>query len=490
MEIPAPRSQQGGRYPSSGHRARTISLVLFCSFLVVLPALWQSRIQAGDFSSHVYNAWLAQQIENGTVKGGLVLAHPKTNVLFDLILANLVSVCGFETAQRVAASLLLLNFFWSAFSAARVASGRAPWFLTPFLLILAHGWVYHVGFCNFYLGMGISLWALTLGWKNRPVGAALALPVLALAAVAHALPAAWAGGTMVYFWISNRIHEAHRWKLLAGSILLLAIASISLLTRPGTTWVLAQLMSATAADQALVYGGNYWVISSAIFACWVVVLIRVTEVRMLTLTGQWLLLTAAAVALVPREIVLPGYHAQLGYISDRMSLAVGVAACAVAASMRPSRLVRAGFIGLATLFFYFQFVDTDRLNRVEREMELAVAQLPRLSRVVGAVTFCGDPEYRPNPATHMIDRVCIGKCFSYGNYEPSTWQFRVRATSENGAVVENAVDSFSIRTGSYIVKERDLDLFAVVLCDPGQLRFCVKRLRAGDRTPLSCIPPQ
>ena len=32
---------------------------------------------------------------------------------------------------------------------------------------------------------------------------------------------------------------------------------------------------------------------------------------------------------------------------------------------------------------------------------------------------------------HMIDRACIGYCFSYGNYEPSSGVFRVRAAPGN-----------------------------------------------------------
>jgi len=29
---------------------------------------------------------------------------------------------------------------------------------------------------------------------------------------------------------------------------------------------------------------------------------------------------------------------------------------------------------------------------------------------------------------HSVDRACIGHCFSYSNYEPSSGQFRVRAS--------------------------------------------------------------
>jgi len=35
------------------------------SFLMLAPVYWQPRVQAGDLSSHIYNAWLAQLIEAG-----------------------------------------------------------------------------------------------------------------------------------------------------------------------------------------------------------------------------------------------------------------------------------------------------------------------------------------------------------------------------------------------------------------------------------------
>ena len=40
-------------------------LYVLVSLLLLAPCYWQSRVQAGDLSSHIYNAWLAQSIERG-----------------------------------------------------------------------------------------------------------------------------------------------------------------------------------------------------------------------------------------------------------------------------------------------------------------------------------------------------------------------------------------------------------------------------------------
>jgi len=56
----------------------------------------------------------------------------------------------------------------------------------------------------------------------------------------------------------------------------------------------------------------------------------------------------------------------------------------------------------------------------------------------------------------MIDRACLGRCYSYANYEPATAQFRIRAIAENPIVVSTDNDSLCLQDGSYVVKQRDL----------------------------------
>ena len=49
--------------------------VLGISAALLLPCFWHRHIEAGDLGSHLYNAWLAQLIENGQAPG-LYLATP------------------------------------------------------------------------------------------------------------------------------------------------------------------------------------------------------------------------------------------------------------------------------------------------------------------------------------------------------------------------------------------------------------------------------
>ena len=80
----------------------------------------------------------------------------------------------------------------------------------------------------------------------------------------------------------------------------------------------------------------------------------------------------------------------------------------------------------------------------------------------------------------MIDRVCMGRCFSYANYEPSTAQFRIRAEVGNPYVASNYQESWEMQAGLYVVKRRDLPIYKVDVDRDG--RLFMKELKAGART--------
>jgi hypothetical protein len=52
--------------------------------------------------------------------------------------------------------------------------GRPAWHQLPCTAMLAYGWVFHMGFFNFYLSMGLCLWALAVVWDWQPRLVALA----------------------------------------------------------------------------------------------------------------------------------------------------------------------------------------------------------------------------------------------------------------------------------------------------------------------------
>jgi len=105
-----------------------------------------------------------------------------------------------------------------------------------------------------------------------------------------------------------------------------------------------------------------------------------------------------------------------------------------------------------------------------------VAQIPPGQRVV---SMLAEPNSRVNSLAHLIDRVCIGRCFSYANYEPSTAAFRVRADRQNSIVAWQYAQSWGMQAGGYVVLPRDLPLYNIDLCDPAGSKLCIASLQAG-----------
>ena len=182
---------------------RTPAAYGLASLAVLIPCFWQARIQAGDLSSHIYNAWLAQLIAKGQAPGLAVMGQT-TNVVFDLLLGWLLRAFGAAAAQRIAVSLAVLVFFWGAFAFVAAVS-RRPWPVAPVLAALAYGWVFHMGFFNFYLSLGLCFWAMALVWNSPARHWPAAVPLLALAYAAHGLALAWAAGVLAYYWMWRRL---------------------------------------------------------------------------------------------------------------------------------------------------------------------------------------------------------------------------------------------------------------------------------------------
>lgn len=447
------------------------------SALMVLPCFWQPRIQAGDLASHIYNAWLAQLVESGRAEG-LVVVRQTTNVLFDLLLSGLFRFVGAEAAQRITVSLAVLTFVWGAFAFTCVVSRRRSWYLLPCLAMLAYGWVFHMGFFNFYLSLGLCFWALAALWRPTKRRIAAAVVLLAVGYLGHALPVVWTLGLALYLALARRVQPRRRALLTACCLIVMAGVHRFLSGTFVSRWSPQQVSVSTGIDQLWVFGMKYYIVLIGLLVVWSLLFLNVVHLRgtrrtVLGVPFQLCVLSAAAVIALPNTILLPGFQHALVYIAERMSLGVGVCVCALLAAARPGRMERYALIAVAGIFFSFLYIDEQALNRFEDQMQGIISQLPPGQRVVSAVN---DPESRANAVTHIIDRACIGHCFSYANYEASTAQFRLRVTGPNPIVVSSYKDSWALQSGKYVWKESDLPGYVVDL-DGG--RLTVRAAQAG-----------
>jgi hypothetical protein len=473
---PAPRPP----HPALAALGRSRWLYVLVSILLLAPCYWQPRVQAGDLASHIYNAWLAQLIESGRLQG-LAIVSQTTNILFDLMLGGLFKLLGAEAAQRISVSLTVLIFIWGAFVFSWTVSGRRPWQIMPCIAMLAYGWVFHMGFFNFYLSMGLCFWVLALLWTPTSWRVAAAVPILILAYLAHALPVAWLVGLAAYLMVAGRLSSKGRVYVIAGSLLAMVILHAALAGTMVTNWSASQITLTTGLDQVWVFDSKYYAVLVGLLLVWCSLflnLIHLSNARQVvsSLPFHLCVLSAAAVFVLPTMVLFPAFNHALVYIAERMSLGVGVCVCALLACARPRRFERGALVVVALLFFGFLYRDERALNSFEDRMQDTVSALPAGQRVISAID---DPGLRVNALTHMIDRVCIGHCYSYANYEPTTAQFRIRAEAPNPYVAYTYEDSWLMQVGAYVVQERDVPLYQVDLDSGG--RMIVKSLRAGVR---------
>jgi hypothetical protein len=445
------------------------------SAALLVPCVWQARLEAGDLGSHIYNAWLAELIRRGQAPG-LAIVPQTTNVLFDLLLGVLFRAAGSEAAQRIAVGLAVLVFAWGAFAFV-AAAARREWTALPVIAMMAYGWVFHMGLFNFYLSLGLCFWALALGWSLAPRRLLAAVPLLLLAYLAQGVPVAWASAVLGLLWLARR-RPAQRGRLIAIVVAALGALHLAMRAAMPTMWHSWQIRSVAGLDQVWVYGDKYWAVSTGLLLLWAALLaesIRRGGARRFFGGDLFLVLavSAAGVLVLPTWVWLPAYGHALVFVSERMSLAMAVLVAAAAATITPRRWHRWLTAALAAVFFVFLYVDERALNGLEDQMRDAVAQLPPMARVVSNV----DADLRVNAVTHMIDRVCIGRCYSYANYEPSSAAFRIRVTGPTAIVAPTDMDSSRIENGGYAVKQRDLPLYRISALADGSL--AVESMPAG-----------
>jgi hypothetical protein len=240
----------------------------------------------------------------------------------------------------------------------------------------------------------------------------------------------------------------------------------------------------TGADQVLVYGFKYLGVMVGLLLLWLVWLRRLIKqsrsLFRLPTPAQLLLLTAAGIVILPSRIDAPLHYGHgFVYVADRMSLAAGVLLCAVLADVRVRRAEIAALAALAAVFFAFLYADNSWSNKVEDQVHAIVRQqIPSRARVV----FFSPPnkQARLDRLAHIMDRECVGHCFSYGNYEPATREFRIRAAENNGIVVTTYNDAYQLETGEFAVRPQDVTLYQIQSCKPGGQEYCVRELRAGE----------
>jgi len=146
--------------------------------------------------------------------------------------------------------------------------------------------------------------------------------------------------------------------------------------------------------------------------------------------------------------------------------------------MTPKKWHVAGFAAFAAVFFFFLYLDTGKVNRMEAQAERYERLLPPGQRIIATIwPFLGSTTY----FNHIVDRSCLGYCFSYGNYEPSSQQFRVRANPGNRIVTDSSETAEAMESGEYVVQSSDLPIFQMYQCNLNMIELCMRELTPGEK---------
>jgi hypothetical protein len=455
------------------------------SILVLLPCFWHQRIEAGDLGSHTYNSWLAQLIERGQAPG-LYTVQQWNNVLADIATTRVARVLGFTAAEKIVVGISVLIFFWGAFAFIKVATRRAPWFLVPGIAMVAYGWTFQMGFLNYYLSVGLAFCATAIFWRGRKGDWVVGLALAGLAMSAHLMGFFWLAGTAVYIKLAGKMPRG-RWLLLI--VALMTILGVHFYV-PHTyrvfdpvSWHVYRFLGF---DQLVVYGRRYRV--PALIALLLGLLIAILgTIRERNSGALWRTIqaplelwgmTVFATAMLWDRIMIPRYATGFSYIPSRFSSITAILGLCVLGCVTPRKWHLVAFAACAVVFFAWMYQDTGRVNGMEEQAENLVGGLPYGTRVIQTIFM---PPGSRVAANHILDRACIGRCFSYGNYEPASRQFRIRAKPGNSIVAASSESSVAMQHGKYIVRPEDLPLAEIYQCDDGDLtKLCMRNLYPGE----------
>jgi len=385
------------------------------------------------------------------------------------------------------------DLLWGAFCFVAAAAGQRCWIIAPSLGMIAYGLIFHIGFLNFYISTGLSLWMMALLWRPRLPWCWLAVPLAVLALFAHALPLAWAFGALLYVHggaVGSEIPESSGFPRISvpadpgAARPARAFPSQSVVA--ARTGVVGSALGLTGTGQFWLYGPEYAIVVCGVLLVWFALFLHRLDRRSVIddLVVHIWGLSVLGYALMPKSILFPQFHMPLEFMQYRMSLFIAILLCAVVSGGAHGRsLTRVSGL-LASVFFTLMYLDARSLNRVEADLAGTLSNLPPGSRV--AVALLDSASWRLNGLEHAGALACLGRCFDYGNYEPPSAAFRVRVSGPNGVVVSDMDTAGTITNGEHIVTPGEAPLYTV--CAPkqadaqGHVPFELRKLGAGETT--------
>ncbi|HYK38924.1 MAG TPA: hypothetical protein VEU98_02800 [Candidatus Eremiobacteraceae bacterium] len=466
-------------------------IVTIVSLILLIPCVWHPHIQAGDLGSHVYNAWLSQQAENGYAPG-VYLTRQWNNVLTDLAFSAFGKLFGWHAAELLVVYASVLIFFWGVFSFVAVVTMRKNWVLLPCFIMLTFGYSFSMGFLNYYLSIGLSCFALAAFWNEGIGNWITALVFVPFIYLAHPIGFLWFGGTIAYVSLRRLLPRYLRWLPLVFTLFSYVVlrAFLAESARFVADWRPDPFYWMNGSDQLMLYGYRYLILSRVVMVWCVLCFLPYfanliaksrTETKTFRLPIELYLVALTAAAFVPENIHSDLFAGWIGLLVSRLTTITAIFGLSVLGLIPLRKWQVAGFGLCAVVFLIFSYQDTAKISRIESNAQTLVAKFPPGTRIVPVISAPDD--WRVQFIAHSVDRACIGHCFSYSNYEPSSGQFRVHARPGSWVVTDSVEKSEAMSSGDYVVQPEDLPLISIYQCvDADWTQLCAAPLRAGNKT--------
>jgi hypothetical protein len=350
-----------------------------------------------------------------------------------------------------------------------------------------------MGFMNYYVSLGLAFLALAAAWQGGAGNWVMAVAVGALSFTAHPIGFAFFVGASLYPMLSKTLLGVWRWNLIVLVVLVSLCVRWFFTISPqwDANWAnRRELFDIFGTDQMKLFGDRYawlaivafvWALLAVFifFYDWIIRGERPQPIFRVAV--ELYLLSMVAIKCLPENARFSGSSAWAGLLGSRLTLITAVLGVLLVACVRVRRWHLLGSCAIAAAFFGFVYVDTGKLDRMEASARELVVKLPAGQRIVAVAK--PPAGWRIPFVYHSIERACIGHCFSYGNYEPSSAQFRVRAVPGSSFVVSSNFKAEAIVRGDYVVQQSDLPLVSIYQCDASDwTRLCATELRVGSKT--------
>jgi hypothetical protein len=364
--------------------------------------------------------------------------------------------------------------------------------------MLAYGYVFYMGFMNYYLSLGLACFGLAALWHGERRGILIAVVLAPLVLLAHPLGFLWLIAAGAYRLLWPRMKGWEEWLPPVAAIGIGLVVRSVLARHPEfqPDWPDPPFFQWNGVDQ-------FWVFRPTTRYVMLAMIAFVAAATLLDLL-PWqrekgngkerrLFPESYAVAfcltsLLPENLRPDESAGWIGLLVTRLTLIGAIFIFCWLGTLRPRKWHFLALAACAAVYFTFVYRDTRLANQLEENAEKVTRELPQRTRVLA--TIFEPPDYRM-VTLHVVDRACVGHCFLYSNYEPATKQFRLRVMEGSPVVVASSDDSEDMQFGSYEVQDEDLPLKEIYQCDAADwTKVCIRDLKVGEKNGAGGIRPE